>query len=159
MTGRGWAFLAAAGSTALLAGAFGFQLLGYAPCKMCLWQRWPHAVAIVIGLAMVMIPSRVLALFGGLAALVTAAIGMYHAGVEQKWWEGPSSCSGSGLTGLSGQDLLSTDAGPAIVMCDEIAWQLMGISMAGWNAVISLGLAFLWLHAARRLVAENSPTR
>lgn len=142
--------LAAGGSALLLAGAFAFQMLGYPPCKMCLWQRWPHAIAVLIGLAFVALRLRILAWFGALATAVTSGIGFFHAGVEQGWWEGPSSCSGNAsLSGLSGAELLSTEDVAPIVMCDEIAWSLAGISMAGWNAVFSLILMLIWVRAAR----------
>ena len=152
MTFRTFIALATLGSAALLLGAYGFQLLGYAPCKMCLWQRWPHAAAILIGLIALSGGPRLLAWAGALAAATTAGIGAFHAGVEWKWWEGPSSCSGAGpgLGGLSGSDLLSTDAPATLVMCDDIVWQFLGLSMAGWNAVISAGLVVLWLIAARK---------
>ncbi len=144
--------LAAGGSVALLLGAFAFQHLGgLPPCKLCLWQRWPHAAAIAIGVLALFVPARILAYLGALAAAITAAIGLYHVGVEQKWWEGPTSCSGSGagLGGLSGNDLISTDAPVTVVMCDEISWQLLGISMAGWNAIVSVLLVLLWLRATK----------
>ena len=137
---------------ALLLGAFGFQHLGgLAPCKMCLWQRWPHAAAILIGAALLAGGPRVLTWLGALAALTTAGIGIYHAGVEWGWWPGPSSCTGGGmdLGAMAGGDLLSMDGPMGVVMCDEIVWQFAGLSMAGWNAVISLGLAALWIAAAR----------
>ena len=143
--------LAAGGSAALLAGAFVFQLLGYAPCPMCLWQRWPHAAAIIIGILAVAIPGRFMPALGAIAAAATGAIGVYHTGVERDWWEGPASCSGgNGLDGLSGADLLAVE-GPAIVMCDQVAWEFLSLSMASWNALFSLGLAALWLMAVTRL--------
>lgn len=145
--------LAAAGSAALLFGAYGFQHLGgLAPCKMCLWQRWPHAAAIAIGILLLLGGPKALAWLGTLAALATAGIGLYHAGVEWKFWPGPTSCSGGGtdLGALDGGALLSLDTPTGVVMCDEIVWQLLGLSMAGWNAVISLGLAALWIMATRR---------
>ena len=155
MTQRQLILLAAGGSAALLAGAFAFQMLGYPPCALCLWQRWPHAAAVAIGVlalgfgARGLLP-RALALLGAAAAAVTAGIGLYHTGVERGWWEGPSSCTsaGGGLGGLSGGALLpGTEIAP-VVMCDEVAWQLFGISMASWNAAISLALAGLWILAA-----------
>ena len=151
MTFRRLTRLAGAGSAALLLGAFAFQALGYLPCKMCLWQRWPHAVAIAIAAAAAALGWRALAWAGALAAAVTAGIGAYHAGVEQGWWPGPSSCTGAGpgLAGLSGGDLLSTEAPSTLIMCDEIAWQLAGISMAGWNAILSALLVLVWIRAAR----------
>jgi len=74
---------------------------------------------------------------------VTGAIGVYHTGVERDWWEGPTSCTGSGLTG----DLLSLD-GPQLVMCDQVSWAMLGLSMASWNALFSFGLVFVWVSAA-----------
>lgn len=141
--------IAALGSAALLIGAFVFQTLGYAPCQMCLWQRWPHAVAIGAGaLVLTGFSVALWALVGALSALTTAAIGVYHTGVERGWWEGPQACSGGGsLSGLSGEDLLSTEGFSNIIRCDEVAWSLAGLSMASWNALISFGLAAVWLVA------------
>lgn len=155
MTRNSLTFIAASGSFVLLAGAFLFQALGYAPCAMCLWQRWPHAVAIGIGLlALAMSGKRlggILVIAGALAAATTAAIGLYHTGVERDWWEGPSSCTSAsgGLGDLSGADLLAMD-GPALILCDQVAWAMMGISMASWNAIFSLFLVAIWIMAARR---------
>ena len=148
MTRQLWVILAAGGSAGLLAGAFLFQALGYPPCAMCLWQRWPHATAIVIGLLAMRFGGRTLPLAGALAAATTALIGVYHTGVERDWWEGPSSCSGGGsLEGLSGSDLLAV-SGPRVVMCDQVSWELLSFSMATWNALISFGLMGFWLMAA-----------
>ncbi len=142
--------LATAGSAALLLGAFAFQHLGgMPPCKMCLWQRWPHGAAVLIGLAALALPGALLPLLGALAALITANIGGYHTGVERGWWEGPASCSGGGA-GLDMGSLLSFDAPTNVVMCDEVAWQMMGLSMASWNMIASLILVVLWIMAARR---------
>ena len=143
--------LAGAGSAALLLGAYAFQALGYAPCKMCLWQRWPHFVAVGIGLLALMIGWRALAWFGAAAAATTGGIGVFHTGVERGWWEGPTSCTGSGtgLGGLTGGDLLSTDA-PPLVMCDQVSWAFAGLSMASWNAVLSFALVAVWMVAALR---------
>ncbi len=141
--------LAGGGSAALLAGAFAFQAAGYAPCAMCLWQRWPHAAAIALALLALMVAPRAFAVLGALAALTASALGLYHTGVERDWWEGPTSCTGGGLGGLSGTDLLSLD-GPSLVMCDQVAWAFAGLSMASWNAVLSLALAVLWTLAATR---------
>ncbi len=152
MTRKHLMLLAAFGSLALLLGAFMFQMLGYAPCKLCLWQRWPHGAAIAIGvLVLVLGPLTLLGLAGALSALTTAAIGVYHTGVERGFWEGPASCTGDGnaLSGLSGNDLLSMDVENTIVMCDEVAWMFLGLSMASWNVVISLVLAYIWVLSLR----------
>ena len=142
--------LATAGHIGLLGGAFLFQLAGYAPCAMCLWQRWPHAAAIALGVAALSgVAPRAMAAMAGLAALVTSALGFFHAGVERRWWPGPSSCTGGGdLGALSGADLLSTGVADRIVLCDDVVWQF-GLTMAGWNGVLSLVLAAIWLAALR----------
>ena len=153
MTRKNLMLLAAAGSLALLLGAFFFQMLGYAPCKLCLWQRWPHAAAIATGgLVLFLGPLALLGIAGTLSALTTAGIGIYHTGVERGFWEGPTSCTGGGdaLGGLSGTDLLSTEVTNDIVMCDEVAWVFAGLSMASWNALASLVLAAIWIAALRK---------
>ena len=149
---RQLALVAAAGSGMLLAGAYLFQALGYAPCQMRFRQRYPHALAIAIGAVLWVWPSRFLAALGALSALTTAGIGAFHAVVEQKWWDGPSSCTGdgAGLSGLSGQDLLATNTLEKLVMCDEISWAFAGLSMPSWNAVFSALLCAIWIIALRR---------
>lgn len=144
--------LAAGGSAALLAGALAFQYIGLlAPCALCLWQRWPHAAAVLIGLLGLAVPGRLVPVLGALAALTTAAIGGFHVGVEYGWWEGLATCSGSSITGVAVDDLLNPDlAMAAPIRCDAVAWSLLGISMAGWNMLLSLGLAGVWLAAARK---------
>ncbi|PWJ20374.1 disulfide bond formation protein B [Jannaschia seohaensis] len=143
------------GHVGLLGGAFLFQAFGYAPCAMCLWQRWPHAAAILFGIAALAgVAPRVTAALAGLSALTTSGIGFYHAGVEQGFWPGPTSCTGTGgdLSALTGADLLSTEIADTVIMCDEIVWQLFWISMAGWNALLSLALAGIWFMAVRARV-------
>lgn len=143
--------IATLGSAALLGGAFAFQFIGgLAPCQLCLYQRWPHAAAIVIGIIALTTGWRGLAWAGALAALATAGVAVFHVGVEQLWWEGLSSCTTGSIAGISTADLLNPAADvPAPVRCDAIAWSMLGISMAGWNAILSLGLAGLWVKAAR----------
>ncbi|MHC0052922.1 disulfide bond formation protein B [Actibacterium sp. D379-3] len=151
MTRKSLTLLAAVGSLALLLGAFGFQYIGgLPPCELCIWQRWPHAGAIAIGAVALIWNSRIVPVLGALAALTTAGIGLYHTGVERAWWPGPSSCTGGGgLGGLSGSDLLSITDVPKVVMCDQVAWQMFGLSMASWNALGSFALVILWGMAAR----------
>ena len=143
--------LATLGSVALLGGAFAFQYIGgMAPCQLCLWQRWPHAAAIGIGIVALATGWRGLAWLGVIALLVTAAIGVFHVGVEEKWWEGLASCTAGSITGISTADLLDpTKDVASVVRCDAIAWQMLGVSMAGWNAILSLVLAGIWAKAAR----------
>ncbi len=150
MTRKNLILIATLGSIAMLGGAFGFQYIGdMAPCKLCLWQRWPHAAAILIGIIGFATGRRELAIAGMLAALATAGIGVYHTGVEQAWWEGPTTCTSGSIAGLSTEDLLNQIMNAPVVRCDEIPWALFGISMAAWNAIISFILAGIWLKAAR----------
>ncbi len=142
--------LAASGSLALLAGAFVFQAFGFAPCELCLLQRWPHAAAILIGGLVLLTGWRNLAWAGALAALTTAALGLYHTGVERGFWIGPTACSSSPVEGLSSDELMSQILNAPLVRCNEVVWSLFGLSMASWNAVLSLLLVLIWVMAARR---------
>ena len=144
-----WVMLALGGSAVLLLGAFGFQYLGHmAPCKMCHWQRYPHAAAIGLGLAFFLIQHRSLLCLGALAALATGGIGLYHAGVERGLWQGPASCTSGPIDRLSTDDLVAQIMAAPMVRCDDIPWEMFGISMAGWNAILSLCLMAIWLRAA-----------
>ena len=117
---------------------------------MCIWQRYPHAAAIVLGALAFFVPLPALIALGALAALTTAGIGGYHMGVEQGWWEGPSTCSSGDISDLTPDQLMDQILTAPLVQCDKIAWSLAGVSMAGWNAIISLMLAGVWLMALRR---------
>lgn len=149
---------AAVASAGILAGAFVFQSLGYAPCKMCLWQRWPHAIAVVLGGAALATKMRLLRWVGALNMAVSAGLGIFHSGVERKFWDGPASCSGGGIGDLSVDDLLAKIQAAPLVRCDEIPWRLsdmipieaLDITMANFNAVGSLVLMVMWIAAARR---------
>ena len=142
--------VAAGGSAALLLAAFAFQHLGgMAPCKLCLWQRWPHAAAIAIGIIALAVPGRLFPALGGMAALSTAGIGLYHTGVERGWWQGPSTCTSAGTTGISAEALFDQIMAAPLVRCDDVPWEMWGLSMASWNTAIALALALLWAMAAR----------
>ena len=151
LTYRTLILLAAAGSLALMLGAWGFQYLGeMPPCKLCYWQRYPHYAAMGLGVAALVLGGALLALLGALAALTTAGIGAYHTGVERGWWEGPSSCTSSGTSGLSADELFDQIMAAPLVRCDEVPWEMFGLSMASWNMLASLVLAVIWVMAARR---------
>ncbi len=143
--------LAAGGSAALLLAAWGFQYLGgLAPCKMCIWQRYPHGAAVILGVLAFAFPGiRITPLLGALAASTTTGVGLYHAGVEQGWWEGPSTCTSGDVGALSQQDLFDQIMTAPLVRCDDIPWEMFGLSMAGWNAVASAGLVLIWIAAWR----------
>ncbi|MFG1461542.1 disulfide bond formation protein B [Xanthobacter sp. DSM 24535] len=151
----------AAGSAAALAAAWYFQLVvGLAPCPLCLDQRLPYYAAVPIGLVCAYAAHRGWAGIAraGLAILallmlVDAGIAIFHAGVEWRFWQGPTTCTG---TPVVVSDILSALKTSHVPRCDEAAWRLMGISMAGWNALIALGLAGVALLGLRgRGVAEN----
>ena len=141
------ALLAGGFSFALLMGAFAFQYLGgLAPYEMCIWQRWPHGAAILLGLGGGLLAKnrvlsrdavRALAWLAVLAIAISGAIGVYHAGVEWKLWKGPPACTGLGF--IPGLD--DPNAAFKVVMCDVAQWRLFGISLAGYNAILSLGIA------------------
>lgn len=143
--------LAAAGSLAMLLGAFAFQYIGgMAPCKLCLWQRWPHAAAILIGVVAYTTLMRALPYLGALAALTTAGLGLYHTGIERHWWQGPTTCTSGSVDGIATSDLLDQILAAPVVQCDQVAWEMFSLSMASWNMLASLVLAVIWIAAARR---------
>jgi disulfide bond formation protein DsbB len=138
--------------SALLAGAFGSEHLGgLAPCELCWWQRYPHMAAAALAALAFTAPatsarSRLLTLLAAAAVALSGAIGVYHAGVELKIFEGFTTCTAV-ATGASTEDLLKAILNAPIVRCDQVQWSFLGISMAGWNAIVSLAgaaaIAFL----------------
>ena len=153
-------FVAAA---AMLAGAWGFQLIGgLQPCALCLYQRWPYWIVVAIAGASVLVARRLgprgLAGVAGACALVFAAgagIAGFHVGVEQGWWEGLAACGGGGGDlndpNLSIEELKARLFATEIVRCDEVPWSLFGISLAGYNFLASLAFAAASLWAARAI--------
>lgn len=141
---RALPFLVLLGPAAVLGAALLSQFIGgLNPCPMCIWQRWPHAIAIALAvIALIAGPrSARIYILAALVLLVGAGIGAFHAGVEQGWWEGPSTCSGGDIGSLSTQELINQIMTAEIVRCDEIPWSFLGLSMAAWNAVVSVILA------------------
>ena len=139
--------LALALPAALLAGAWGSQLIGgLVPCEMCHWQRWPHYAALVIALLafVPVLPKKLLVALAALAIMVSGAIGVAHAGVEYHWWQGFTPCTAA--MGNSGDALADIMKMPTI-RCDAAQWTLFGISLAGFNAIFSLSgaLAIVYL--------------
>jgi disulfide bond formation protein DsbB len=134
----------------LLAGAWGSQLIGHLfPCEMCHWQRWPHYAAVVIALLAFVpgLPRRPLVALAAIAIAISGVIGVLHAGVEYKWWQGFTGCT-STLT--MGADPLEAIMKAPPVRCDQPQWTLFGISLAGFNAIISLaGAAAIGFFLAR----------
>jgi disulfide bond formation protein DsbB len=131
--------------TALLAGAWTSQLWGgLTPCEMCHWQRWPHYAAVPLAaLAFVAPGKRAWVALAAVAIATSGAIGVYHAGVEWKLWAGHTACTAGFAGGLSTGQLLQQIMAAPIQRCDEAQWRLLGVSLAGWNALFSLGGAAL----------------
>jgi disulfide bond formation protein DsbB len=138
----------------LLAGAFGSQYWGgLYPCEMCWWQRYAHFAALPFAaLALRAEPdcARLEVWLAALAIAISGAIGFYHAGVELGYFEGFTQCTAMGAGG-SAEDLLKAVFAAPMIRCDEIQWSFLGISMAGWNAILSLSAALLilWLTLSR----------
>jgi disulfide bond formation protein DsbB len=131
---------------ALLAGAWSFQLWGgLFPCEMCLWQRWPHYAAVLVAALAFATPPRLTRTLVAIAALLIAVSGLiavYHAGVEYRWWHGVTACTQTlDLSGLTPAQRLDRIMGTPAVPCDVAQWKLAGISLAGFNALISLATA------------------
>jgi disulfide bond formation protein DsbB len=156
-----WRLCALAASAAMLAIAHGFETFeGLAPCTLCLRQREVYWVAGAVALAAMVLVRlaggpRLRAACDailGLIFLTGAGVAAYHAGAEWKLWPGPQACSSAGGAGVSAGDMSALLNGAKIKppACDKAAWVFLGLSMAGWNALVSLALAALSLLAARR---------
>ena len=136
--------------TALASQYFG----GLQPCVLCVYQRLPYVAVIVIAAAALFLPPgpRAVALgLAGLALLTGTGIAVFHVGVEQHWWQGTAEC-GSAAAADSLEALRAQVLSAPTVRCDEVPWSLFGISMAGYNALVSLGLGIASIAAARRLI-------
>lgn len=138
--------------------AWFFELaLGYIPCKLCLWQRWPYYLGIPLIVLGLVSHARedwagLRRPLGALVALTFAAsfaLGVYHAGVEWKFWAGPADCGGRIFSGpASAMDFAKSLETARAVSCTSAPWRFIGLSFAGWNALISLALALLGMRAA-----------
>ncbi len=136
----------------LLAGAYGSQYIGgLYPCEMCWWQRYPHFAAVAIAVIAFGVGNaalrKTLVALAALAVATSGVIGGYHAGVEYGWWEGLTACTAT-ISG-TGDDLLKSILNAPLVRCDVAPWTLFGISLAGYNFLLSFGgaaliLAMIW---------------
>ena len=139
--------------------------LGYAPCALCLIERWPYYVGIPLAVVVAVLaarhaPPRVVTIGLGLLAidfLVGFGLGAYHAGVEWKLWAGPTACT-AGAAQIGG-NLLESLKHTRIVPCDAATWRFLGLSFAGWNAVISIVLGLFALSVFHRRKEPASPAR
>ena len=154
------ALILTAGMVVVILSALGFEHIGhYVPCALCLLQRWPYYIGIPIGLLAVLSAAmnappavtRSLLLLAGLSMIVSAGMGVYHAGAEWKFWDGPSTCATSvdAITKNAGDLLadMNTQHGPS---CTDASLRVLGLSFAGWNVITSLALAGIAVIGATR---------
>jgi disulfide bond formation protein DsbB len=145
-----------AGAFATILTAHAFETLGgYLPCHLCLQERYAYYFAVPASLAAFFIAraeklgaARIVLALIALAFVINAALGVYHSGVEWKWWAGPTECSGGSAIEWSEGGLEEALNNNRIVACDEAAWRLLGLSFAGWNAVLSAALAGIAAYGA-----------
>ena len=155
LTMRQAALAVALGAAVTIGGALIFEhVLGYVPCKLCLIQRNPYYIAIPLGLVAAFLPPRYTRAGLWLLALVfvvSAGRGAYHSGVEWGFFAGPSDCGGGSGAGAGNVgDFLNQLQSTRVVSCTEAAWRVLGLSLAGWNVLISLALAVFAASAAAR---------
>ena len=141
-------YLAVFLSASLLIAVFALQYIGrLAACSLCLTQRWPHGIALGLGLV-AMLPiihapaRRFLLIMISIAFATTAGIGAYHAGIEYGWFIGPTTCSGN-IDGNTIDELKRQLLAQPVMRCDEVTWSLLGISLAGYNFFISSALTII----------------
>ena len=161
LTVRQAALAIALAASSTVGGALVFEhVWGYVPCKLCLTQRNPYYLAIPLALATAVLPPRWAR--GGLGLLaaifiVSAGLGAYHAGVEWGFWTGPSDCGGAPAPGAGNMgDFLNQLQTTRVVSFTEAAWRFLGLSLAGWNVLISLGIAAFAAWAAGRDILAGS---
>ncbi len=141
---------------ALLLGALGSQYLGgLYPCEMCHWQRWPHYSAVLIAGGAFVVPGRAmrqsLVLIAALLIALSGAIGVFHAGVEYHWWNGITACTSTIAGGATtSAERLAAIMNAPMIRCDVAQWRLADISLAGFNAILSLGGALTILALMRK---------
>lgn len=147
------ALLVFLGGLATISTAWGFQLIaGYVPCKLCLEQRVPYYVGLPLALFAIIAAkfgkakaTGVLLLLVAVAFFYGSGLGTYQAGAEWGFWLGPNDCGGGNGGPASAANMLQALQSTRVVSCTEASWRLMGLSFAGWNALVSLGLALLAL--------------
>ncbi len=156
---KSWPVLAFVLSLSLWVGALGFQHIGgLQPCQMCYWQRHAHQSVLVISVLALLVRAlgktdkwdKLFVSLIGLAFLVSFGLAFWHMGVEYKWWEGPKTCSGGGGKVSANAILEAFKTKPKMPSCGKVAWSMFGISMAGYNAIISILAAMASFTLGRR---------
>ncbi len=143
--------LALAVPALLLGGAYVAEYgFGLYPCEMCWWQRWPHFAALGLGaLAFLVPPQRLWIVLAGVAILISGALGGFHAGVEYGWWQGITSCARI-VPSDPGSSALEAIMNTPMISCNEAQWRLLGISLAGFNFLLSIAGGVIVLALALR---------
>lgn len=146
LTTRAFAGFELAASVAVLGAALASQYWGgLVPCELCLVQRWPWMATIAASLVVLLVGSRPalpwVALVLALVFATGVVLAIYHVGVEQHWFAGPSACTASATGALTLEDMKRQILGAAPVLCDRVQWSLFGVSLAGWNLLASLAMA------------------
>lgn len=145
-------FICGTVASCLYGGALLFQYVGgLAPCSLCLWQRWPHIIIILLAVCAPLLRMPRLVLTGiAITAAVSVVLAAYHAGVEWGFWAGPSGCTANLDTGDDLTSLTDSLLATPVVRCDEMAWSFLGLSMAGWNSLFSLDICVIALISLAR---------
>lgn len=146
---------------ATIAGAWVFEYFGYAPCDLCLKQRWAYYAGVPLAALTALTiaggarsAGRALLIVLGLVFVASAIFGVYHAGVEWGFWPGPAGCTGTNMPTVSSMnDFMKQLQTTRVVRCDEVALRIFGLSLAGWNAVISAAMAGLAFAGSRQRIA------
>ena len=152
-------FLLTASAGSLLAAFFFQYVVGLQPCVLCIWQRWPYAAVIILTILVLTAAARTpklraaLLALCGVALLIGGGVAVFHVGVEQHWWTGTPGC-GVPATANSIDGLRAQIMAAPVVRCDQVAWSLFGIPMAGYNILISLALAAVAFISARRAIGS-----
>ena len=140
---------------ATIAGAWIFEAFGYLPCELCLKQRWAYYIGVPLAALSTIVAARSetsarpLLWLLALLFLGSMAFGIFHAGVEWGFWPGPTTCTGAATTAGSMDDFMKQLQTAQVVQCDKVAIRILGLSLAGWNAVISAAMSALAVIGAR----------
>ncbi|MCB1498014.1 MAG: disulfide bond formation protein B [Bauldia sp.] len=149
---------------ATIATAWGFELIGgFIPCALCLQERVPYYIGLPLAVAALLAavagarPTvvRMLLVAAGITFAYGAYLGIYHAGAEWGWWLGPADCGGNAPAVADVDDLLGQLDNIRVVSCTAASWRLLGLSFAGWNAVVSIFLVAVAMWGAFRPLAEE----
>ena len=138
---------------AIITGAWIFEYAGYPPCELCLLQRWAYYAGVPIAALLALLNPpwiRPALLLLSLIMVANAVFGVWHSGIEWGWWQGPATCSGNGGLSMEPGGLLESLKKPG-VMCNEAAIRILGLSLAGWNAVVCAAMAVVAFNGARKI--------